>query len=313
MSKAQKLFELLQYVNTKKRFTANEVAEEFNISVRTAHRYLTELSDMGVYLYTEQGKAGGYRVLSMRMLPPINFNEDEALAIFFAFQSLKHYKTIPFEIDINSVSRKLYSKLPEDLQSIVDKMESSLIFWNDKREIEAPYIKELLKYSLEKQIINIKYASKNRNKNYKIVPIGIYSNHGFWYVPAYDFTCEDMRHFRVDRILDLEDTNTQHKDLDISLKECIDSYKIIKPIRLYVTLTNLGVRECRNNPYLGDSIVMNAEGEGGYIDEIIDYSDLEYTGRFFMQLGNQVKVIEPEEMIEFLCKEARKIIDNYGE
>lgn len=311
MNKAQKLFELLQYVNTKKRFTAKEVAEEFNISVRTAHRYLTELADIGVYLYTEQGKDGGYRVLSTRILPPINFNEDEALAIFFAFQSLKYYKTIPFEIDINSVSRKLYSKLPEDVQSIVDKMESSLMFWNQTRQVETPYIKELLKYSLSRNILNIKYSSKNKEKNYTMVPIGIYSNHGFWYVPSFDFGCNDIRHFRADRILNLEDTKTQYKDLDISLTECMDSYKIIRPVRLYVILSDLGVRECRNHPYLGDDVCTKDNEEGGYIDQIIDLNDLEYIGRFFMQLGDHVKIIEPKEMRSFLCREAQKIINNY--
>lgn len=311
MNKAQKLFELLQYVNTKKRFTANEVAQEFSISVRTAHRYLTELADMGVYLYTEQGKDGGYRVLSTRMLPPIHFNEDEALAIFFAFQSLKYYKTIPFEIDIHSVSRKLYSKLPEDVQNIVNKMESSLMFWNQTRQVETPYIKELLMASLSRNILNIKYASKNKEKNYTVVPIGIYSNHGFWYVPSFDFGCNDIRHFRADRILDLEDTKKQYPDLDISLTECINSYKIIRPVRLYAILSDLGVRECRNHPYLGDDVCMNDNGKGGYIDQIIDFSDIEYIGRFFMQFGDHVKIIEPVEVRSFLCNEAQKILSNY--
>ncbi|CUX45486.1 HTH domain-containing protein [Clostridium sp. C105KSO13] len=136
MSKTEKLFDLINYVNTKRKFTANDVAEEFGISLRTAHRYLLELDHMGVPLYTEQGRNGGYRTLQGRMLPPIIFNEDEALAIFFAFQSLQFYKSLPFEVDIKSASRKLFLGLPGDVRPQVENLKSVLAFWNRERDIE---------------------------------------------------------------------------------------------------------------------------------------------------------------------------------
>ena len=73
------------YINNKKEFTAREISEEFSISIRTAHRYLLEISELGIPLYTEVGKYGGYRVLENRILPPIIFNEEEAISIFFPF------------------------------------------------------------------------------------------------------------------------------------------------------------------------------------------------------------------------------------
>ncbi|WP_372633929.1 helix-turn-helix transcriptional regulator [Cohnella sp.] len=73
MSKARLLFDLIMYVNTKRSFTAQDVAYEFNISLRTAHRYLLELSDLGIPIYTEQGRKGGYRTLKNRTLPPHYF------------------------------------------------------------------------------------------------------------------------------------------------------------------------------------------------------------------------------------------------
>lgn len=149
MGKAQKLFDLIAYVNTKRQFTASEVARDFDISVRTAHRYLLELDGMGVPLYTEPGKNGGYRLLSGRMLPPIIFNEDEALAIFFAFQSLQYYKSLPFEVNITSASRKLFLGLPQDVKPQVENLESSLVFWHRKRECETPLLKDLLQKSIQ--------------------------------------------------------------------------------------------------------------------------------------------------------------------
>src|SRR5690242_2767289 len=124
MSKAKRIFDLIMYVNTKRNFTAQDVAYEFNISVRTAHRYLMEISELGVPIYTEQGRNGGYRTLENRVLPPITFDENEATAIFFAFQSLKYYKSLPFDTNIDSASRKLYASLPEDAKKKISRLES---------------------------------------------------------------------------------------------------------------------------------------------------------------------------------------------
>ena len=66
----------------RKAFTAQEIADEFNISVRTVHRYILDLSDMGLPIYAEQGRNGGYKVLTNRVIPPILFTEEEAVSIF---------------------------------------------------------------------------------------------------------------------------------------------------------------------------------------------------------------------------------------
>lgn len=81
--KTKKLFELMFYINAKRYFTAREVAEEFDMSVRTVQRYLLDLQELGVPLYAEKGKYGGYRVLNNRVLPPLFFSEEEGKMMYF--------------------------------------------------------------------------------------------------------------------------------------------------------------------------------------------------------------------------------------
>ncbi len=83
MSKSKRLLELMMTVNRKRKFTVKELAREFGVSSRTILRDLQELSELGVPLYSEVGPHGGYQVLNERMLPPIAFTEEEAVAIFF--------------------------------------------------------------------------------------------------------------------------------------------------------------------------------------------------------------------------------------
>ena len=84
LSKAKRLLDILIFASAKT-FTAQEIADEFNISVRTVHRYILDLSDMGLPIYAEQGRNGGYKVLTNRVIPPILFTEEEAVSIFLLF------------------------------------------------------------------------------------------------------------------------------------------------------------------------------------------------------------------------------------
>lgn len=310
MSKAKQIFDLIMYVNTKRNFTAQDVAYEFNISVRTAHRYLMELSELGVPLYTEQGRSGGYRVLKNRILPPVIFDENEALSIFFAFQSLKYYKSLPFDTNINSVSRKLLASVPQDARNKINRLESVLSFWNPERTIASPFLKDIIEASIENNILIIKYRSKSTDKAREVKPIGAYAYDGLWYMPALDTQNNKVQLFRVDRILSLKSSN-KTLDLEMDLADWFNSFNAIKtPTRLYVMLTREGIRQCQSKPWLQPHIVVT-DTENGYIDTMIDESEIEFVSSYFFQLGTCAKVIEPQEIVNNIKKKAHHMINHY--
>lgn len=86
MQKSQRLIQLIMMINAKKSFTVRELADEFGLSTRTITRDLQELSELGIPIYSIQGRGGGYKLLQDRMLPPISLSESEAIAMFFACQ-----------------------------------------------------------------------------------------------------------------------------------------------------------------------------------------------------------------------------------
>ncbi len=313
MSKTKLLFDLILYINSVQSFTAADVAQEFHISIRTAHRYLMELSEMGVPLYTEPGRNGGYRLLHNRVLPPIFFNENEVFAIFFAFQSLKYYKSLPFEIDIQSVSRKLYAYLPSDTRTKIDKLDSVLSFWNKKRGLSSPFLKEIIEASLENNILDIKYQSKDSTRNREISPLGVYSYDGFWYMPAMDFSHGEIHVFRLDRILELKNTKKNYASA-INLNHWLEAQSTQEPreaVHLYAELTREGIRQCMSQPWLEPHVKITGE-EQGCVDMYIDKSELAYVSAFFLQLGTNAKVIKPQEVIDYICKQLQETILHYS-
>jgi predicted DNA-binding transcriptional regulator YafY len=161
---------------------------------------LQELGELGIPLYSEIGRYGGYQVLRERILPPISFSEQEALAMFFAYQSIQQYSSLPFESESISALKKFYHYLPSDVKQQIDNMKDRVIFWVLRRESTSPYLKLLLEASIDQKCLTIEYESSNGISKREIQPIGLYAESGFWYCPSYCFMSEEFRLFRADRI-----------------------------------------------------------------------------------------------------------------
>ncbi|WP_176546681.1 helix-turn-helix transcriptional regulator [Bacillus thuringiensis] len=311
LSKAKRLLDILIFASAKKAFTAQEIADEFNISVRTVHRYILDLSDMGLPIYAEQGRNGGYKVLTTRVIPPILFTEEEAVSIFFAFQSLSYYRDLPFNTEINSVTHKLYSSLQHDAKAKVDKIRSYIAFWNPKRTIETLLLNEVLTAAIENKNLHFQYESKSGIKTKHVHPIGVYAHDGLWYLPSYDFGRKKVLLYRVDRILSILSME-ENTDTFMNLEEWFasNSNVVHNPTQLHVLLTTEGVRQCKSVPYLEEFVIVNEDGTG-YINSTIDKGEINFITPLFYRLGKDAKVLEPKELTDGLRIRAKEILHMY--
>jgi predicted DNA-binding transcriptional regulator YafY len=311
MSKSKRLLDLLMCINNKRSFTAKELADEFNVSVRTIQRYLLDLSELGLPIYAQKGKNGGYSVLKNRILPPLLFTEEEAISIFFAYQSLRYYHTLPFKAEIQTALQKFYMNLSDNAKKKVDKMDAHIAFWNPERKLNTPYLKELLEASLSNMTVEFTYDSTKGESIKHVKPIGIYAHNGLWYCPAYCYSRKKILLFRADRILSL---TVMKIEMDVSkqitLNEWFQVHDTKNPIPLKVSLTPEGIRQCRGNPWL-EEYVKVTDVQSGYIDMFIDEDEINYISSFFYTLGNNCVIIEPKALIDRICKLANDVLNIY--
>ncbi|ASB87403.1 MULTISPECIES: helix-turn-helix transcriptional regulator [Bacillus] len=301
MSKAKRLNEMMMMVNRKKRFTVGELAQDFGVSKRTVLRDLQELSEMGVPLYSETGPHGGYQVINERILPPIAFSEDEAVSIFFAIHALRHYISLPFDAQYESIKKKFYLNLAGDIRETIDSMKDRVDFFSAyQQKDEIPFLRVLLDAAIRQEVVMISYEANGVCSKRSIQPIGIYANQGKWYCPAYCFLRRDYRMFRCDRIGSAEpDEETEPIDLaDVDLK---NRFSVLAPpedmLELYIELTEKGVEQFGSVkwPYIE---LHRREDGSGVLSGYISKRDLSFFSGHLISYGREAVIKKPSELIQ---------------
>ncbi|MEF3305044.1 helix-turn-helix transcriptional regulator [Paenibacillus sp. GYB003] len=314
MSKSKRLLDLMMTVNRKRKFTVKELAREFGVSTRTMLRDLQELSELGVPLYSEVGPHGGYQVLKERILPPIAFSEEEAVAMFFAAYALRHYSSLPFEAESASALNKFYLHMSGDVRDRIDQMKNRVDFVTPTRQKESPYLSILLEAAVRQQVLRIEYGAGEERACRNIQPIGIYANNGLWFCPAYCFLRNDYRVFRCDRIYSAAyaDDGTEPVDLrHVHLGNKESFFRAGKHTTgLYAELSPRGVQMCEAVLWLGSHLHTREDGTG-WLEGPIPRSDLAFYAKFFVGLGGEATVKSPPELIGELKRLLAEIMAKY--
>ncbi|WP_217592688.1 YafY family protein [Cohnella sp. GbtcB17] len=314
MPKSKRLMELMMTVNRKRRFKVQELADEFGVSKRTILRDLQELGELGVPLYSEVGPHGGYQVVRERVLPPIAFTEEEAVAMFFAVHALRHYASLPFEAESASALSKFYLHMPGDIRDRIDGMKHRVDFVTPARRGEAPCLATLLDAAVRQQVLSIVYTSREEGEHARrIQPVCIYANNGLWYCTAYCFLREGFRVFRCDRIREAapDPAGTAPRDLgDVALSRR-EAAEPIAPVRLRAALSRAGVQRCEAELWLAPMLDVREDGSGA-IDRDVPASELSFYADFFLGLGREATVEAPEALRAAIRDKLSDLLERYN-
>ncbi|GLI04815.1 DNA-binding transcriptional regulator [Paenibacillus tyrfis] len=314
MSKSKRLMELMMTVNRKKKFTVKELASEFDVSTRTILRDLQELSELGVPLYSEVGPHGGYQVLNERILPPIAFTEEEAVAIFFACHALRHYAYLPFETESSSALSKFYFYMSGDVRDRIDEMKNRIDFVIPSRQAKFPYLSILLDGAIRQKVIRIEYESREGVSTRLIQPVGIYASSGLWYCPAYCFLREDIRLFRCDRIKSAEEDTSGTQPLNLRHLHLGNREALLPSEQeftsLYVELTEEGVHRCEAEHWSATKLHRREDGTG-WLEGSLPKGDIPFLAQFFIGLGADATVQHPPELIDNIKRRLAEMMARY--
>ena len=293
--------------------TVGELAGAFEVSRRTMLRDLAALSAVGVPLASRPGPHGGYQLVRDRVLPPVSFTVDEATALFFAQQALEDYGTLPVAAEARVALHKLYRAMAPAARQRVDRLAGRLAFVTERRQADHPHLAALLAAALEGRVVQLAYRGPGGLATRAIQPVGVYAEHGYWYVPAYCFLRQGMRVFRVDRVAAVEAVDDPRPRPDIAALTVADYYeRFVKPqaawLPLSVRLTAEGVRQCDGEPGLR----VHPDGSG-WLETRMERADLDLFAVRFGRWGADTLVEAPLELRQRIHARAAKLAALYAE
>ncbi len=289
---------MLWYVQNKQVFTAQELADEFQLSIRSVYRYISDLADLGLYVESKKGRNGGFSVLPNQILPPVLFTEAELFSLYFAIQSLTDYEDFPFKVNTITAKEKLLEVVPKEVKRKLLQLSDHFQISVPKQAVSAPFLNQLMTACLDHKVLSIRYQSVKKVSQKSLEPIGLYTSNGFWYLFALDQDVNEARHFRIDRIQTLSVTNKTFTT-SIPFQQRENEYKPQVPLELVADLTEAGVMQCLENRYLYKGVQRNKKGKAK-LSLMIDKTDIPYTADFFLVLGKEATVTAPKELVSLL-------------
>jgi predicted DNA-binding transcriptional regulator YafY len=178
--------------------TARQLADRFEVSVRTVERDLSALQQAGLPIYATPGPGGGYAIDKSHTLPPVNFTAEEAAAVAIA---LARPGASPFADALRSALRKVVVAMPDDQAKAAQQLADRVHLFahpSDRQPSAARTIEEAMRRS---GVIEMTYEDRHGKGSTRVVePVAMVGSGEAWYVVAWCRLRSGHRSFRVDRI-----------------------------------------------------------------------------------------------------------------
>lgn len=195
--RADRLFQIVQILRTRRRVTAAMLAERLEVSERTVYRDIRDLSLSGVPI---QGEAGsGYRLLPGFDIPPLMFTGIEVEALIAAIGMLQTWSGDTLAQAAGSAQEKLLAVLPNDRRILAER--KRIITPNMGKYPQTRRWFDVLHQAMRQHDeVYIRYENeKGEGSERAIHPLGLSFWGEIWLLVAWCELRQDYRSFRLDR------------------------------------------------------------------------------------------------------------------
>ena len=132
MSQLSRLISILTLLRSKRLLTATELADKYEVSVRTIYRDIRKLEEAGIPVYTIEGR--GYSLVDTYTVAPVQFTEQQANALITAQHLVSQSKDASFVNDFNEALTKIKSVFRTSIQEKSELLNDKLLVFNWEQE-----------------------------------------------------------------------------------------------------------------------------------------------------------------------------------
>lgn len=306
MNRIDRLSAILIHLQSKRMLVAQEIADRFEISLRTVYRDIRALEEAGVPIGAEAGK--GYFLMEGYSLPPVSFSKEEAGAIIMAAKLTDKNTDLSiqkrFEDALFKIKAALKLQEKDYLESLEKNIEVIRHLPSPSDEFPNYFLVDIQKALANKLIVDFDYYSSYSDQftNRRVEPLNLYYYSNHWHLIGYCRKREDLRDFRTDRIMKL-------KVLDEKFDPTprINSPDYLRARNANAELIEAKVRFTKSVArYTVDQRYYNGFQEEEVFEDAVEMkfltAEIEYFARWLLMYGNDVTIVYPDELRVRICE-----------
>jgi predicted DNA-binding transcriptional regulator YafY len=300
--RASRLLSLLMLLQSRGRVSAQVLAQALEVSVRTIHRDVDELSAAGVPIWAERGRLGGFQLQPGWRTRVDGLTAPEAQAMF-----LGGLPGPAAELGLGeamaSAQLKLLAALPdgwrEDARRVSARFHLDPIDWY-RGPSATDHLPAIAQAVWSERRLAMRYESWKGEVRRSVDPLGLVLKAGVWYLAAR--VGNGVRTYRLSNILELDvsdETFERPMDFDLSAWWLASTRRFEKELAVdtaQLRVSAAGMKALRD---LGAAVELAAEASASEADEsgwrcvTIPIESISHAAQQVLRLGAQAEVLKP--------------------
>ena len=298
MNRIDRISAILIQLQSRRVVKAADIAERFNISLRTVYRDIRTLEEAGIPLIGEAGV--GYSIMDGYRLPPIMFTKEEATAFLTAEKFVEKLTDASTVANHKSAMYKIRAILRNSEKDLLEDIDSNIHVFKNRSQPQTAsndYIQTILNSISQKQVLCIDYFANHSQENTKreIEPVGIFFMDGYWHLIAYCLLRKDYRDFRIDRIKSLCVIDRSYASQHPTLKAYIAQTARERHLETVIIKVDKEIYANLNYQKYWSGFV-SEKTIGNKIEMTFLTESLEGFARWYLMFGDRAEILQPDSL-----------------
>ncbi|MGH2539981.1 MAG: helix-turn-helix transcriptional regulator [Actinomycetota bacterium] len=312
--RADRLVAVLLILQARGRVTAADLAEELEISERTARRDLEALAMAGIPVFSQAGRGGGWSLIGGARTDLSGLTAAEARTLF-----LVAGPSASATPEMRAALRKLVRALPEPFRAEAEAAAAAVVLdptrWGRESATPPAHLEVLQRAVVAGMQVRLRYTGVDRPETDRMVhPLGLVAKASVWYLVA--GTDAGLRTFRLSRVRSVEVTDRpverpEDFDLEETWRSIVDT---LEERRTWFRATVLASPEAVGwlRGAFGRRITVGGTETDGRVHVEIRSWSAHTIASELVGFGGNAEVVEPPEVREELARRGAELSELYG-
>lgn len=289
--KVNRLVSIIMTLIDKKRISAKELADMFEVSTRTIYRDIETISMAGIPVHSTSGVGGGFEIMENYKLDKNTFSDADLTTLLMGISNIP---SVMKHDEFTHTLAKIKSLIPidkiESTHSQIEQIHIDFSDWIEHRDLTS-YL-NMIKLGLkENKLLSFEYINhKGQTTKRQVEPYQLILKNGQWYFHGYCYERDDFRLFKLTRLSQLivENIGFIPKDYQrplLNATEILTEQQVTIKLRIHETIIERLLDYCDYTNFFSDS--------DNYYIVNFPFIENDYHYGILLSFGEQCECLEP--------------------